>query len=84
MLVQPDNLPELGADLVAALASLHMHDFSHGGCDETRGICRVQTEIYIILDIHFNTKSFVATALCHEDFDLKCGQSEFKQFKGVW
>ena len=27
----PDDLPELGSDLVAALASLHVHDFSHGG-----------------------------------------------------
>ena len=26
----PDNLPELGSDLVAALAGLHVHDFSHG------------------------------------------------------
>ena len=28
---QPDNLPELGSDLVAALAGLHVHDFPHGG-----------------------------------------------------
>ena len=26
-----DDLPELGADLVAALAGLQVHDFSHGG-----------------------------------------------------
>ena len=27
----PDDLPELGADLVAALAGLHMHNLPHGG-----------------------------------------------------
>ena len=31
MLVR-DDLPELGADLVAALAGLRMHDLPHGGC----------------------------------------------------
>ena len=32
MLVR-DDLPELGADLVAALAGLQVHDFSHGGAE---------------------------------------------------
>ena len=27
----PDDLPELGPDLVAALAGLHVHDFPHYG-----------------------------------------------------
>ena len=27
----PDDLPELGADLVAALASLYVHNFPHAG-----------------------------------------------------
>ena len=26
---QPDDLPELGSDLVSALAGLHVHDFPH-------------------------------------------------------
>ena len=32
MLVR-DDLPELGTDLVAALAGLQVHDFSHGGAE---------------------------------------------------
>jgi hypothetical protein len=28
--ISPDDLPELGSDLVAALAGLHVHDFPHG------------------------------------------------------
>jgi hypothetical protein len=33
-----DNLPELGSDLVSALASLNVNDFAHGfECDRCAG-----------------------------------------------
>ena len=36
----PDDLPELGTDLVAALASLYVHNFPHAG-NKNRQVCKV-------------------------------------------
>ena len=43
VLLPPDDLPELGADLVATLTSLNVHNFSHAV--EEKRICKQDNRI---------------------------------------
>ena len=66
VLLPPDDLPELSADLVATLASLNVHNFSHAV--EEKRICKQDNRISFNNDcISFYRESSAFTSLktCH-------------------
>ena len=63
VLLPPDDLPELGADLVTTLASLNVHNFSHAVGEEENSASKIAE--FPTITSHFTESQVLSHHLKH-------------------